>query len=118
MEDRKKCMQSLVYFQDICPMMIFFWQKCKTDPLTFTFFSFQSSNFQFCQFSSLTFNFCQFGTTLNFSYLLPLDPLKRPCFAFLFLFFFFFFNLELKENKKNLEKKIIRGTTIGDGCTP
>ena len=25
MEDRKKCMQSLVYFQDICPMMIFFF---------------------------------------------------------------------------------------------
>ena len=82
--------------------------KMQTDPLTFTFFSFQFANFQFCQFSLLSFNFCQFGTPLNFSYLLPLDPLKRCRFAS-FYFFFYFYNLELKENKKNLKKENIKG---------
>ena len=73
-------------------------QKCKTDSLTFTFFSFQFSKFQFCQFSPLSFNFYQCRALLQLCQWLPLDPLKRRHFAF-------FFNSELKENKKNLEKK-------------
>ena len=44
-----------------------FRQKCKTDLLTFSFFSFQFSNFQFCHFSSLTFNFSQCRTPLELS---------------------------------------------------
>ena len=47
------------------PEVVKFRQKYKTDPLAFTFFLFQSSNFQFCQFSPLTFNFCQFKAPLQ-----------------------------------------------------
>ena len=48
--------------------VIYSRQKCKTDPLIFTFFSFQSSNFQFCKFSPLTFNFFQFKAPLKVCY--------------------------------------------------
>ena len=73
-------------------LLVVSWQKCKTDPLTFTFF----------HFSPLTLNICQCKIPLNPSYGLPLMSLKRHHFPFLFLFFFFKIS-ELKE--KNCSKK-------------
>ena len=51
--------------------VVTFRQKCKIDPLTFSFF----------HFSPLTFNCCQFDTPLNSSYVMLLIGLKRRRFC-------------------------------------
>ena len=87
---------------------IIFWQKCKTNPLTFTFFSFQSSNFQFCQFNPLTFSFYQFKALLLLLLLLPLNPLND---AVLHMVFFFFLIFGIKRKIWKKKKKKLRGMT-------